>query len=202
MNGTVDNETMVLSAMFHAALAEKKIDPYWMPGKFLRLDERNQRPAITDDQIQRLLDKARPAMRDIILCGYESAMRASEITDLRARQVHLDVPHDLGRTLDYIDLGVFDTKTGARRQVPVSEALKDLLQRRLVGLEPDDHVFTNGQGKPYGGKHPDRGSQAVSMNFANICKRANIPHGDKLLNDKGERVGIVFHCTRVTRIFK
>ncbi len=35
-----------------------------------------------------------------------------------------------------------------------------------------------------------------------ICEKAGVPHGDKLLNKKGERIGIVFHCLRHTRTSK
>ena len=40
---------------------------------------------------------------------------------------------------------------------------------------------------------------AVSIKFNALCKSAGIPHGDKALNEKGERVGVVFHCFRHTR---
>ena len=32
-----------------------------------------------------------------------------------------------------------------------------------------------------------------------LCKRAKIPYGDKSLNHKGEKEGIVFHCLRHAR---
>ena len=41
---------------------------------------------------------------------------------------------------------------------------------------------------------------AVKMRFA--CSRAKISYGDKILNKKGERIGIVFHCLRHTRASK
>ena len=97
--------------------------------------------------------------------------------------------------VDYIDLGIFDTKTGARRTVPVSPGLKDVLQRRLQGLESEDRVFTKKDGTAWNPK-------AVCMRFKYACIRAGIPHGDKLLNEKGERAGVVFHCLRHTRTTK
>ena len=71
--------------------------------------------------------------------GYESGMRNGEISNLRASQVYLDLPHISGQMVDYIDLGIFDTKTGTRRTVPVSARLKGVLERRLQGLSPEDH---------------------------------------------------------------
>ena len=75
-------------------------------------------------------------------------MRSGEICGLAAGQVRLDVRHISGEILHYIDPGIFDTKTGARRTVPMSESLKEIFERRLEGLEPEDRVFTNG-GKAY-----------------------------------------------------
>jgi integrase len=71
-------------------------------------------------------------------------MRSGEIAHQRAYQVHLDkvVSEVPKRELDYLDLGIFDTKNKTQRTVPVSPALKELLQRRLEKLEPEDHVFT------------------------------------------------------------
>ncbi len=129
--------------------------------------------------------------------GYESAMRSSEITNLRAYQVHLDkVISDVPRrTVDYLDLGIFDTKNKTRRTVPVSPALKEVLQRRLKGLESEDYVFTAENKRPWT-------TTQISKRFQYACKRAEIPYGDKLLNEKGERIGIVFHCLRHTRTTK
>ena len=66
-------------------------------------------------------------------------MRSSEISNLIASQIYLDIRHISGSVIDYIDLGIFDTKTGARRTVPVSAGLKEVLKRRIEGLEPEDY---------------------------------------------------------------
>lgn len=124
-------------------------------------------------------------------------MRSGEIANLRAYQVHLDsviseVPR---RVIDYLDLGIFDTKNKTRRTVPVSPALKEVLQRRLKGLEAEDRVFIRKNGRPWT-------IAQISKRFQLACERAEIPYGDKLLNDKGERIGLVFHCLRHTRTTK
>jgi integrase len=118
-------------------------------------------------------------------------MRSSEICGLTASQVHLNIQHISGTVLDYIDLGVFDTKTGARRTVPVSELLKEVLQRRLEGLEPDDYVFS------VNGRKTSKGN--VAGYFKRACNSAGVIHGDKVRDQKGNRIGIVFHCLRHTR---
>jgi len=124
-------------------------------------------------------------------------MRSGEIANLRAYQVHLNatVSEVPPVRADYIDLGIFDTKTKAQRTVPVSAELKEVLARRVEGLEPEDYVFTKEDGKPWN-------SNAIATRFKRLCDKVGIPHGDTLLNDKGERIGIVFHCLRHTRTTK
>lgn len=193
--GTINNEIMLLSAIYHLALKRKKINADVMPGEFIRVNSRNPRRRITDDEFEKLIEYEDSNFVDFLICGYESAMRLSEIRKLTAEQVHLDIQHISGNIVDYIDLGIFDTKTGARRTIPVSPRLKAVLQRRLVGLDDEDLVFTNGTGTGYIG-------QVVTHHMARTCKQAGIIYGDKAVNKKGERIGIVFHCLRHTRTTK
>ena len=121
---------------------------------------------ITDEEFEALVVNADPDFADVLICGYESAMRSSEIAELRAYQVHLDERRISGGdavTVDYIDLGIFDTKTGARRTVPVSPRLKEVLKRRLKGLEPEDPVFTDKAGRYY--------SSRITRKMIFCCKR-------------------------------
>jgi integrase len=195
-SGTIDAEVSLLRTMYNLALKRKKIHVDCMPGEFVIENKRNPRPVITKEQYEELVKNAADEdFRDVLVCGYESAMRSSEIVGLRARQVHLDqirIVNGGKRVVSYIDLGIFDTKTGARRTVPVSNELKEVLNRRLNGLGPDDYVFTY-KGKKY------RDGIVISQKMMTTCRRAQIPYGDKVLNEKGERVGIVFHCLRHSR---
>ncbi len=126
-------------------------------------------------------------------------MRSSEITNLKASRIHLDVTQIVDgqqHTLDYINLGMFDTKTKTERIVPVSPELKAVLIRRMKGLAPDDYVFTNANGKPYT-------RTAITNKMRRLCNRVGVPYGDKTINeDEGRREGIVFHSFRVTRTSK
>ncbi len=198
-DGTVNVELAALSAMYNLAKKRKKIPAEFMPGEFVMVNGSNPRRIILEDEFKTLLKHADNDFRDVLICGYESGMRSGEISNLRASQVYLDLPHISGQMVDYIDLGIFDTKTGTRRTVPVSEGLKEVLERRLQGLAPEDHVFTytgrNGQVKIY---YPAMTSER--MRYA--CKKATIVYGDNAVNEKGERIGIVFHCLRHTRTTK
>jgi integrase len=191
-DGTIDFEIALLSTMYHTALESKKITFDVMPGRFVMVRKRNPRPILTKKQYEKLIKRSDPDFADILICGYESAMRLSEICNLTVNQVHLDLQHISGRKLNYIDLGLFDTKTGARRTVPVSPELKAVFIRRMEGLELDDPVFTQENGKKW---YYSR----IEAKFKTLCEKAKVPYGDKNLNAKGERIGIVFHCLRHTR---
>jgi integrase len=194
--GTVNVEIELLSSMFHEAIKSKQFPVSVMPGQFIRNGDSAPRRTVTEDEYKRLLESANPAFRDVLVCGYESGMRSSEIINLRASQVHLDVSHISGETLDFISLGQFDTKTVAERLIPVSEELKEILIRRMQGLAPDDYVFTNGVGKSYCRK------EAISRLMESVCKRAGVKYGDKTVDRHGRREGIVFHSLRHTRVTK
>jgi integrase len=191
--GTVNNEIALLSAMFHLALKDKKLLPDQMPGRFPLEKARNPRRCITAAEYAALracaLDQQ---FRDLLTCAWESAMRSSEISGLTVGQVHLGVRHISGAVVDYIDLGIFDTKTQTRRTVPVSAELKTVLQRCTQGKAADDVVFLTAEGVPFT-------TTTICNRLVRACGRAKIPYGDKVLNGKGERLGIVFHCFRHTR---
>jgi len=195
LSETIDLELAYLSAMYHRAIQEKMIPADFMPGKFVKQNKKNPRRIISDEQYKSILEKARPDFQDVLICAYESAMRSKEICNLTASQIHLDVSHISGETLDYIDLGIFDTKTGARRNIPVSETLKAVLKRRAEGLGMDDFVFTTKAGRKFS-------PMTIMFRMKTACEKAGGIYGDKPVNAKGERIGVVFHCFRHTRTSK
>jgi len=201
---TADLEVENLRAMFNKAVERKKIPVELMPGQFPMENGHVPRRTVTEDEYKLLLKEADPKFRDVIICAYESAMRSTEVCELRASKIILDEPrivmgsNGIRETVmaSYIDLGIFDTKTGARRTIPISDELRKVFERRLQGLEPTDHVFTTRTGRFYT-KHQ------VAARFKNVCKRAKVVHGDKIEIDpdgKPLRPGITFHCLRHSRV--
>lgn len=194
---TANLELCLLSAAYHLAVKRRKIHTDSMPKEFVR-DEvlADPRPLVTDEQYKGLLEHAAPDFYDVLLCGYESAMRLGEVLKLTKQQVHLGETIISGgkqAKVWYLDLGVFETKTKTRRMVPVSAELEAVLVRRLEGLDPNDHVFVNEEGRPY--QNSD-----INYRLKQSCTKAGIPHGDKTRNQRGERIGLVYHSLRHTRI--
>jgi len=64
----------------------------------------------------------------------------------------------------------------------------------MKGLDEEDLIFVN-NGKKWT-------ASAVYFYLKRACELAEIPYGDKAVNKKGERIGIVFHCLRHTRTSK
>jgi len=190
-SGTIDLEVGVLRSMYRKAWKSRKIHADSMPGEFPMANEHSPRRPVTEDEYRKLVENASQDFGDVVLCGYESAMRSSEICKVTASQIQLDVKHISGQTIDCIDLGIFDTKNKTRRTVPVSATLKEVLKRRLEGLKPDDPVFTR-DGLPFT-------NVIIANRFKRLCIKAGLPQGDKLKNAKGERIGLVFHSLRYTR---
>ena len=73
-----------------------------------------------------------------------------------------------------------------------------MLERRVKGLKDEDHVFTY-QAR---GRKELWNAQKIAYRLEKACRGAKIPYADKVFNQKGERIGIVFHCFRHTRISK
>ena len=124
--------------MYHLAVRRKKLSADFMPGEFPKKKQWIPRRIIEDIEIESLINHSDPLLKNIIICAYESAMRLSEICNLTASQVHLDIQHISGMMLDHIDLGLFDTKNGTRRTVPVSAKLKAILGNILADLDDED----------------------------------------------------------------
>ena len=190
-SGTIDLELNTLRSMYRMAVKSKLIPSDFLPGEFVLKNKRIPRRTISDAEFGLLLNHANDNFQDVLICAYESAMRSSEICKLTVGQVKLDMKHISGDVLDYIDLGIFDTKTGARRTVPVSVWLKDILKKRIQGKDNEDPVFTTGTGRKFT-------PIIIFKHFRATCKKAGILCGDKHVNAKGERIGIVFHCFRHT----
>jgi integrase len=113
-SGTIDLELSTMRCMYHMAWKRGKISRDVMPRDFVITGETLPRRILTDDEFEKLLEHAEDQdFKDMLITGYETAMRSSEILTLTPSQVFLDVTHISGAVLNYIALGCFDTKTGA-----------------------------------------------------------------------------------------
>jgi integrase len=189
---SINAEVSLCRAMYNLAVRRRKIPRELKPSEFPFVRGEKAAPprrVITTEEFERLLEAADDDFADALVRGYETSLRLREIADLRVKDVRLDVPHISGNKLDF--LAVTDVKNGKTKTPPVSPELKEVLLRRLKGLAPGDRVFAEA-GLPYN-------TNVVTHRMKKYCTLAGIPYGDKLRNEKGERIGVVLHSLRHTR---
>jgi integrase len=197
---TINVDLSLLSNAYALAMKYKKIHRDYVPGGFV-LAQKDMtevpRPVISDEQFDKLKNAATGDFKDMLILAYETAMRSTEICDLRASQVHLDVVvSDVPpKTASYIHLGIFDTKNRTERVIPLSGPAQEMLEKRIEGLHPEDHLFLTDNAQPFS-------NTLVSEIFKRVCARAEIIHGDNVFDEQGNRVGIVFHGLRHARTTK
>jgi integrase len=188
-DSTIDYELRVLKTIYNSAIKRRMI-PFEFKPEFNMVESINPRRMVSAKEFQSLLKYSDNDFKDLLTCAWSTGMRISEILGLKAGQIHLNenfISDGERHRLDYIFLGIMDTKTKTERTIPVDSLLKPVLIRRLKGLEAGDRVF------PY----PYR---TVTNRLKSACKKAWVPYGDRELDDKGHKKGISWHSFRVTRV--
>lgn len=105
--------------------------------KFLPVDNRRTR-FLEKEEIKRLLDNCEGHLKDIVEFALNTGMRKGEIFNLKWNNV--DMNHGL--------IHILQTKNGEKREIPVNEAVSDILYR--VRKDPESpYVFASYDGKPF-----------------------------------------------------
>jgi integrase len=126
---------------------------------------------LTHDQLRRVADATRtPQARTLVLLAGLTGLRWGEISALRCADVDLlrrRVTVERAYTrLDDGTLLLGDTKTHARREVPVPGVLADDLARLLSVRRPDDLLFSARDGQPLRRESFDRHVLAPAVRAA------------------------------------
>src|SRR5262249_33449708 len=118
---------------------------------------------LSTEEYPRLLAVSPLHLRRIIICAYETGMRAGEIKGLTWEKVDLKT--------DFIRLAAEDTKTNEKRAIPISPVLREVLEeirkeQREGKVAPiGGHVFT------WGGRAMSEGWKRA---FRTACQNAKI----------------------------
>lgn len=91
------------------------------------------------DTLLKALEKKSGSVYDMALLSLHTGMRAGEVFNLRSHDI--DLRHGL--------ITILDPKNKQTRKCFTTDAVKEMLSRRVMDLGPDDYLFTNGQGNPY-----------------------------------------------------
>lgn len=191
-NGYINNHISLLSAAYHLAKKRRKIPSRMVPGQFIKVDMTNPRRTVTAEEYKALLAAADADFKDVLLTAYHTGMRSREIRRLTASQTYIGIRHVSGAVLNYFHLGHFDVKNKTERIVPISDELLMTIKKRIKSKGKDDFIFTY-NGRPYAKHH-------IKCLMKRTCKEAGILYGDRHLDIKGNRIGLVFHSLRHTAI--
>jgi len=193
-DSTIDYELRILKNMYNLAIKRRKIPLEFKP-EITEVKPINPRRMVSLEEFQALLKHSDGDFKDLLTLGWCTGMRIREMINVTAGQVHLNenfIADGEKHRLDYIFLGVMETKTKTERIIPVDSTLKAVLTRRLKGLQADNKVFT-GKGKAYS-------YFTVLKKLEAACKKSGVLYGDRELDHKGHKAGISWHSFRVTRV--
>jgi integrase len=107
------------------------------------------------DECQTLINACDPHLKPIVITALNTGMRKGEILNLKWNNV------DLRHGFILLDI----TKNGERREIPINDTLKDVLQGITRRLDISYVFYDNTTGKPF---------QDVKRSFNTACRRAGI----------------------------
>jgi integrase len=125
------------------------------------------------DQLLSELAKRSPDVHDMALLSLYTGARAGEVFSLKCHDI--DFTHGL--------ISILDTKNKQARRVFITDAVKDMLSRRIKDLSPDAYIFLRKDGTPY-------------FEMADIFKTVADELFNKNVQDRRQRV--TFHNLRHT----
>jgi integrase len=173
----------ILAKPFREARAKGliQIDP--VAGMKAIRDTRIEKGTFTPEQIERLIKTANDDWRGMVIAGYFTGARLSDLANLKWSNIDL-----AERTITFRQ-----RKTGTLIKIPIHSELEDYLLSVPSNDNPDRPVFPSLFGKTSGSK------SGLSMSFGRLMQRAGIDSGAVRKRGKGvsRRVSALsFHSLR------
>jgi integrase len=157
---TANRILTVLKAILNKAFQDGLVsdDTAWRRVKpFANADEPVTR-FLTEAESTRLVNACRPDFRPLVKAALFTGCRYGELTRLLVKDVNLDTG------MIYVTP---EAKSGKGRHIPLSAEGLDFFQTAIVGKVGKSHVFTRGDGAPWGKNHNVRLLKAA-------CEQAKI----------------------------
>jgi integrase len=157
---SVNHSLRRLRALLNFAIQRKllTINPFSEgPSLISEADETPRNRPRKGDEEEKLLGQCtgrRSHLRAILIAAIDTAMRQGEILKLQRRDI------DLARGL--IIVRAFITKTATTRMVPISDRLREELERILGSIDPEPETLLFG------------GIKSIKTAFRGICKDAGV----------------------------
>ena len=165
---TIDYETGSAMTMLTKAFDNDKIDgnvlkPFRKLKKALKRGSNTRNQTISFEQYIKMIDKAQPHLKPIIVVAFNTGMRVSEILNLRWKQIDKEA--------GFIRLSDDDTKEGKKKIIPMNHHVTKIFQETIQHLN-HDYVFT------FRHKYMTK----IRKSFKSCCDAANIPCGRNIEN--------------------
>lgn len=156
-----NRELATLRHMLKLALEEGLVET--LPLVRLHKEEGERERTLSPEEYQQLLAGSPVHLQRIITCAYETGMRAGEIRNLTWEKIDLK--------MGFLRLAAIDTKANEKRAIPLSPALRAILddikkEQREAKVAPiGGHVFT------WGGRAMSEGWKRA---FHTACQKAGL----------------------------
>ncbi len=175
-NSYIDQEigaarSVVYKAFDDAMVSEDTVRAFKKVKKLLKSNANTRKKVLYIEEFKRLMEALPPHTRAVVAMGYYTGMRKGEIINLTWDKV------DLKDRM--IKLDAADTKDREAREVPICDALYNILKDIPKAIH-DNHVFLF-KGKPV---------NDFRTALRTACRAVGIPYG------RGTKDGFVFHDTR------
>lgn len=136
---SINKELACLKRMFSLAVQDEKVEKN--PVKLVKLEkENNERDRVlTKEEHERLLSVAAPHLKNILVAGYHTAMRKSELLNLTWDKVDFKN--------SFIRLSHEDTKSNEKRIIPLNKELTEMFNdvKRIRNLHNANVFLLNGK---------------------------------------------------------
>jgi integrase len=137
----------------------------------IRDSGRVEKGTFTPEQITRLIEHAEGDWKGLILAGYYTGGRLSDLARLKWSGVDLAPSANTGSWLSFVQRKVADKSKKAKVRIPIHEQLEEYLLARPSSDSTNAPVFPELHDKPGSGK------SGLSMAFKRIMERAGIDAG-------------------------
>ena len=181
-NASINRRISPISTVLNHCVDEEEID---IPvPKFKRYKESQGRPYyFTRDQAEELCSVKSTKLRELIKFAISTGGRRAELLSVTVRDIDLD-----NGLIYFGGRPEFNTKNGDWRTVPMTEEIRDIIERRMDGIPNDVCIF--GDEWPYHNR--------ASKNFAQLVKRCGF--GSEMVFHTLRHTFATWHCEAGTPI--
>lgn len=156
----VNRELAFLSTVFNYAIKELKVLKRNPVSRIKKEPEPVRRKFFEGNEFEEIFEQVPDRFKNLVLVARNTGLRVSNLANLKCYQVSIK------RRLATIEGE--HTKNQEALNIPLNNIALKGLNKSMLGKDKDDHVFTQGNGRPFS-RH------MISKHFKKACIRAGYP---------------------------